>query len=157
MLSQPTSDALRFLSLSQEDKLRFLPQDDPDIVWVSPIAGEVRFVAEAAIRAALREIEIEIPDVDGDLAPRLAEIACVITLMLDVAEKVEYAWLLDKARYPIHGPYDDGWAVLKRLATLLLNELHGDLSLKVSAVDFLKASEFERSRRTDVSKGNNGP
>lgn len=83
----------------------------------------ISFPAEALLRATWK-----LCDALGEVAPNdtksiLREVLFVIDMTLIVAEHDDYVCLLDKQRYPIEGPFDDAWIVLKRLSRIALDQL----------------------------------
>lgn len=149
MLPSQTIEMLRFLALSQSEKMRYLPADADGLHYVPADCGaEIAFAAEAAVRAAFKAVDSAVPDASEVIKPLLLEIRCVMEMMLDLAERIDYVWLLDKEKHPISGPYDDAWLVLKRLASLALQQASRDVSSPtVTFTDLLKSAGFQLTAR----------
>jgi len=145
MLPTETLEMLRFLALSQREKMRYLPADTDGSCYVAPDGeAEIAFAAEAAVRAAYRAVDSAAVDAPETIKPLLLEIRCVMEMMLDLAERIDYFWLLDKEKHPISGPYDDTWLVLKRLASHALQQAGLDVSSPtVIFADLLKFAGFQ--------------
>ena len=117
MLSQQAIEFLRFFALSQSEKIDYLRSTSEGTRYVTPDGEtEILFASEAAMRAAFKVINSEMWEASDGIKPLLSEISCVIGMVLDLAEQIDYVWLLDKAKQPITGPVDDAWLVLKRLS-----------------------------------------
>lgn len=149
MLPNQTLEMLRFLALSQSEKMRYLPADADGLCYVTADGeAEIAFAAEAAVRAAFKAVDSAAVDGPAAIKPLLLEIRCVMEMMLDLAERVDYVWLLDKEKHPISGPYDDAWLVLKRLATQALQQAGRDASSPtVMFADLLKFAGFQSAIR----------
>jgi hypothetical protein len=126
MLSNKTIEALRFFALPQSEKIRYLPVDSESVYYVAGDGSEMVLSAEAAMRAAF--FLIDTTDTSDEVMELLKDMNGVIYMMLGLCEIDNYIWFLDKERYRTTGPYDRGWLVLKRLATLALRGDGLDLS-----------------------------
>ena len=123
-LQEQVVEALRFLAMSSEQMLSFLPDSeedvwyttpggDPDIAWPTEVALSTTF---SILRGA--SVTGEWP---GEALGTLRELHCTVEMMLELAAYgADYVWLLDKHRYGMSGPFDDGWQVLRTLARLAL-------------------------------------
>lgn len=149
MLTNQTLEMLRFLALSQSEKMRYLPADCDGVCYVTPDGdAEIAFAAEAALRAAFKAVDSAAWDAPEEIKPLLLEIHCVMVMMFDLADRVDYVWLLDKEKHPISGPYDDAWLVLKRLATQALQHAgRGVSSPTVMFADLLTFAGFQSTVR----------
>ena len=155
MLPNQTLEVLRFLALSQVEKLRYLPSFGENYCYVTADReAEIEFAAEAAARIAFKAVDVASVDASEAIRPLLLEIRCVIEMMLDLAEQVDYVWLLDKETHPVSGPYDDAWLVLQRLAGIALREAnHGLLPPTVAFTDLLSSAGYKTaSRRASTSE-----
>ena len=119
-MSNHTVQALRFFALSEAQLLNYLPEDSESRRYVGGDGSDIDFSAEAGMRAAF--FLMDIPADEGELKEVLDDLTCVIYLMLGVSALDDYMWFLRKDRFRTRGPYDRGWAVVKRLATRALIE-----------------------------------
>lgn len=126
MLSNETIEALRFFALPQSEMIRYLPVDSEDVYYVTSDGSEMVLSAEAAMRAAF--FLIDATDQPEEVMELLKDMNGVIYMMLGLCEIDNYMWFLDKERSRTTGPYDRGWFVLRRLATLALRHAGLDLS-----------------------------
>jgi len=126
MLTNKTIEALRFFALPQSKKIRYLPIDSEHVYYVAGDGSEIVLSAEASMRAAF--FLMDTPDESDEVTELLKDINGVIYMMLGLCEIDNYMWFLDKGRFPTTGPYDRGWLILQRLATLALQRAGLDLS-----------------------------
>lgn len=128
MLSNETIEAPRFFALPQSEKIRYLPVDSENVYYVAGDGSEMVLSAEAAMRAAF--FLMDTPDESDEVTELLKDMNGVIYMMLGLCGIDNYMWFLDKERSQITGPYDRGWLVLKRLATLALQRAGQALGLR---------------------------
>lgn len=135
-----TIETLRVLALAQSEMVRYLPEHDGSVVYAAEDNdSQVPFAAEATLRIAYQVTNAAWVDAPEVIKPFLREICCVIVMMLDLAEQIDYMWFLDKEKYSITGPYDTAWQVLRRLATLALQAAECDVQLPtITFGEFLK-------------------
>jgi hypothetical protein len=115
-------EVLRFLAQSNDELVLFLPGYEEDLLYrrvdEDGFYEDVQLPSKAAGITCIRVIHVLFPDVDNEgLASLIGEILSFILIMIGVSIQGEYLWMVDKNNYMIHGPYDDSWAILRRLAS----------------------------------------
>lgn len=117
-------DVLLFLALPREQQIGYLPDyQDGMVVIMADGETSISFPAEALLRATWKLCDALWEVAPNDTESILWELLCVIDMTLIVAEHGDYVWLLDKQRYPIEGPFDDAWIVVRRLSRTALDQL----------------------------------
>lgn len=122
MLTSTTIEALRFLALSEAERQHFLPADVNNLCYATEDGAETIFAGEAVARVAYKAIDEDMLDAPEEIRPLLREMRCVLEMMFDLAERIDYFWFLDIEKRTVVGPYDESWLVLKRLASLALEQ-----------------------------------
>ncbi len=107
----------QFLALSQEEKLAFLPPIRKDVAYMFNECGDrtnnpLYFYCNAIFELTDR---YRGPSAGG-FAELIADINCIVAIMIEQQKQYSFIWYLDKTAYPICGPADRVWSVLRRLA-----------------------------------------
>jgi hypothetical protein len=150
MLPEPVVSALRYLALSNREKMKYLPIRNPEIRYEPPDEGDdIEGDSEVAFRAALRLlIEAHVDHQQHELHSIRRDLLSVMTLMLMAANHgAADIWWLNKEQYGISSELDDSWLVVQRLALLTLKSAGVEAAPpQLSFEDLIRSAGFRRIR-----------
>ena len=150
MLSEPVVSALRYLALSNREKMKYLPIRNPEVRYEPPDEGDdVEGDPEVAFRAAFRlliEAHIDLPQ--DELHSIRRELLCVMTLMLNaVNHGADDIWWLNKEQSGFRSELDASWLVVQRLALLALKSAGVEAAPpQLPFEDLIRSAGFRRIR-----------
>lgn len=120
-MERATEDMVRamlcFFALTDREKLRFLPPVDQGATYLLNECGDrtenpLLYYCNAAFELTDRNLGAT----SEELQVVVLDINSLLAVMIEQSAAYPYVWYLDKRAFPVTGPADRLWNVLRRLA-----------------------------------------